>query len=172
MQVVQGHTCAGDRLKLGAVELLFHAEVAILDVVFLKAFVVGGNHAGAGHKEARHKADGGDEQNGDDRRTCPSRCAVRAACVCLKGPSRASPLYHSRSCAGTLTALVSLLRMAPSRRRTTRSAIRRMASLWVTMMTVLPYFWLTVSMSFSISLHGLDSPARRWAHRKAGCPDS
>jgi len=66
VQVVQGHTCAGDRLKLGAVELLFHAEVAILDVVFLKAFVVGGNHAGAGHKEARHKADGGDEQNGDD----------------------------------------------------------------------------------------------------------
>ena len=66
VQVVQGHTCAGDRLKLGAVELLFHAEVAILDVVFLKALVVGGDHAGAGHKEARHKADGGDEQNGDD----------------------------------------------------------------------------------------------------------
>ena len=66
MQVVQRHARAGQRLELGAVELLFHAEVAILDVVLFKALVVGSDHAGPGHEEARDKADGCHQQNGND----------------------------------------------------------------------------------------------------------
>ena len=66
VQVVQRHARAGQRLELGAVELLFHAEVAILDVVLFKALVVGSDHAGPGHEEARDKADGCHQQNGND----------------------------------------------------------------------------------------------------------
>ena len=63
--------------------------------------------------------------------------------------------YHSRSAAEILCSLISLWRTAPSRSLMTWSAICRIASLCVTMITVLPYLTLTSSISFNISLEVL-----------------
>ena len=62
------------------------------------------------------------------------------------------PPYHSRSSACSRFSLITLLRIMPSFKRTTRVAMSLIASLWVTMIMVLPYFSLTVSISFRISL--------------------
>ena len=60
--------------------------------------------------------------------------------------------YQSSSAAATGDSLSSSSTMRPSRRRSTRLAMRAMAALWVTMMMVQPYSWLTSSMSCRISL--------------------
>ena len=60
--------------------------------------------------------------------------------------------YQSSSEAATGDSLSSSSTMRPSRRRSTRLAMRAMAALWVTMMMVQPYSRLTSSMSCKISL--------------------
>ena len=60
--------------------------------------------------------------------------------------------YQSSSAAATGDSLSSSSTMRPSRRRSTRLAMRAMAALWVTMMMVQPYSRLTSSMSCKISL--------------------
>ena len=60
--------------------------------------------------------------------------------------------YQSSSAAATGDSLSSSSTMRPSRRRSTRLAMRAMAALWVTIMTVQPYSRLTSSMSCKISL--------------------
>ena len=60
--------------------------------------------------------------------------------------------YQSSSAAATGDSLSSSSTMRPSRRRSTRFAMRAMAALWVTIMMVQPYSRLTSSMSCRISL--------------------
>ena len=60
--------------------------------------------------------------------------------------------YQSSSAAATGDSLSSSSTMRPSRRRSTRFAMRAIAALWVTMMMVQPHSWLTSSMSCRISL--------------------
>ena len=60
--------------------------------------------------------------------------------------------YQSSSAAATGDSLSSSSTMRPSRRRSTRLAMRAMAALWVTMIMVQPYSRLTSSMSCRISL--------------------
>ena len=60
--------------------------------------------------------------------------------------------YQSSSAAATGDSLSSSSTMRPSRRRSTRLAMRARAALWVTMMMVQPYSRLTSSMSCRISL--------------------
>ena len=60
--------------------------------------------------------------------------------------------YQSSSAAATGDSLSSSSTMRPSRRRSTRLAMRAMAALWVTMIMVQPYSRLTSSMSCKISL--------------------
>ena len=60
--------------------------------------------------------------------------------------------YQSSSAAATGDSLSSSSTIRPSRRRSTRLAMRAMAALCVTMMMVQPYSWLTSSMSCRISL--------------------
>ena len=60
--------------------------------------------------------------------------------------------YQSSSAAATGDSLSSSSTMRPSRRRSTRLAMRAMAALWVTIMMVQPYSRLTSSMSCKISL--------------------
>ena len=123
--------------------------MAILDVAKRKALLIRGQHTAVRHQKSGNKADGGRQQQ-EDHQVLAQFVPKLPQDAFSQGIFHSAPPYHSRSSAAIRCSLRWSLRMTPFRIRTTRSAMSLM--LCVTMMTVLPYLWFTVSMSFKISL--------------------
>ena len=130
---------------LRLIHSLLCAEVAVFHIVFGEAFAIGLYHTAVRHQKAGYESDGKDHEQGDHHifaEVVPQvaeKPLIEGILVHAVVPLPVLTIpYHSSASALTLLVLTTVSRICPSRSRTTVSAIYLIASLWVTMITVLP----------------------------------